>query len=330
MQSFTTQKKCIVISLICFLVIPVLSPLDDCSELQDETEDTHVFVRYPDTIKEDAYDLHIEYNRNPDGGLKVKTEFPPKSDGEIKETKIDNNKVTFFGYFPANSKITVTATHIGNKQIRVKKYWWTNEDKKRTGPEIPVLHGEIQIPKVDVEWATKWMVVKKPPGYIQHKTSYKNNVKDVKVEKKSYGPSWAKIRLKFTMEKPGPGECIVFVDPPDEIFEIDYEIEFDETAPSVQISKPRDGIYLDNSLLIPIPAMTIVLGSVDIEIEATDNLLMDRVEIYIDEQLKFNDTEAPYAWEWSESSFGVYSVKAVAYDNATNWAIDELNVWKFF
>ena len=109
-----------------------------------------------------------------------------------------------------------------------------------------------------------------------------------------------------------------------------YEIQYDDVIPIVTINKPRDGLYFGNSLFLSIPDITIIFGSVDIEVDATDDLMMERVEIYIDGELKSIDTESPYVYEWNEFSSGKYVINAIAYDNATNNASDEIIVWKFF
>ena len=57
---------------------------------------------------------------------------------------------------------------------------------------------------------------------------------------------------------------------------------------------------------------------------------MDHVSIFIDDDLKVNDTTEPYKWKWTEFSFSKHTIKAVAVDNVGCKAEDQVTVWKFF
>ena len=52
---------------------------------------------------------------------------------------------------------------------------------------------------------------------------------------------------------------------------------------------------------------------------------MDRVEIYVEDELKAQGTTNPFNWTWNETAFGVYPVKAVAY-NESDTVSDEMYV----
>jgi hypothetical protein len=104
----------------------------------------------------------------------------------------------------------------------------------------------------------------------------------------------------------------------------------DSTPPTIEITKPKNMLYFANTEIFPI-SIPLIIGLIDVEVTASDNDSgIDRVEFYIDNQYKANDTTAPYRWAWSEFSFFVYILKVVAYDNAGNNANVELKVWKFF
>jgi len=104
----------------------------------------------------------------------------------------------------------------------------------------------------------------------------------------------------------------------------------DTTPPTVAITKPINGLYLANKFFFPL-GVPVIIGKIDINVTALDNDSgMDRVEFYIDQQLKGNDTTAPYSWLWSERAFFLYKVEVVAYDKAGNNASAMLDVWKFF
>ena len=68
-----------------------------------------------------------------------------------------------------------------------------------------------------------------------------------------------------------------------------------------------------------------------VEADAPECLFgLDRVEFYVDDELKTTDYNEPYSWNWDEQElFLLYTIKVIAYDTAGNSAIDEIGVWKF-
>jgi hypothetical protein len=78
--------------------------------------------------------------------------------------------------------------------------------------------------------------------------------------------------------------------------------------------------------------VTLIVGKIDIEVNASAHQEIDRVEFYIDDKLKYNDTAEPYNWTWDERTplrFR-HTIKVTAYDAARNKAGDEIDVWEFF
>ena len=88
----------------------------------------------------------------------------------------------------------------------------------------------------------------------------------------------------------------------------------DLAPPSVEITAPQDGSF--------------VRGTVLIQVSATDNIGVDRVEFYVDDTLVCTDAEAPYEFEWNTTTWpdGEHIVKAVAYDLAGNKAEESISV----
>ncbi len=75
-----------------------------------------------------------------------------------------------------------------------------------------------------------------------------------------------------------------------------------------------------------------IIGSIDIEVDATDDLSgIDRVEFYINDELKATDTTKPFNWTWDERTpFKFrYTIMVTAYDIAGNSAMNEIMVWRF-
>ncbi|RLF41266.1 MAG: hypothetical protein DRN12_03555 [Thermoplasmata archaeon] len=111
------------------------------------------------------------------------------------------------------------------------------------------------------------------------------------------------------------------------------EIMRDIDPPFVDIIKPTLGIYFKNKLLTNF-FLSVIIGDIDIEVEASDKGTgMDRVEFYIDNQLKATVTSPPYLWSWNEKSTSwfkhMHTIKVIAYDEAGNSKDDTIIVWRF-
>jgi len=95
----------------------------------------------------------------------------------------------------------------------------------------------------------------------------------------------------------------------------------------VRIVKPRDGyMYLFDREIMP-ASETIILGKITVEANASANA--EKVEFYIDDELKYVDAAIPYSWTWNEFAFGKHEVKVVAYGMDGNIAEDEIDVMIF-
>ena len=75
---------------------------------------------------------------------------------------------------------------------------------------------------------------------------------------------------------------------------------------------------------------TFIIGKIDIEVEAFDNLSgINKVEFYIDNNLKSTVKTEPYTWIWDEKVvLSPYTIKVTAYDDAGNQDSDMRVVWK--
>jgi hypothetical protein len=74
-----------------------------------------------------------------------------------------------------------------------------------------------------------------------------------------------------------------------------------------------------------------VFFTIDVQVTASDNESgIAFVEFYVDDDVKTNDSTAPYSWTWSEKSFFSHTLKVIAYDNAGHHTSKEIIVWKFF
>ena len=101
-----------------------------------------------------------------------------------------------------------------------------------------------------------------------------------------------------------------------------------ENKPTVCIKKPSDGyLYiLDREVIPTIFGNTIILGRITIEVGASDEEGIEKVEFYINGNIKFTDYNEPYSWLWNEFAMGSYEIKVIAYDVEGNEAEDRINV----
>lgn len=112
----------------------------------------------------------------------------------------------------------------------------------------------------------------------------------------------------------------------------------DLEPPEVYISKPKDGyVYVNilDILVFGIPLRilffnVLIIGKITIEVDAFDSISgINRVEIYIDNELRGTVDNAPYRWVWDDIAvFFPYTISVVAYDNAGNQNSDTRKVWK--
>jgi len=132
-----------------------------------------------------------------------------------------------------------------------------------------------------------------------------------------------------------PGnECLIGVVASDgvntgqDISDATFTILSDTTPPTVELVKPRNGLYLNDRKIIPSP-FTVIIGGVTIEADADDNIGISNVSFYVDGEFKNSSYISPFTWFWDESIIGRHEIKIVAYDAAGNIAIDEQKVWIF-
>jgi hypothetical protein len=108
------------------------------------------------------------------------------------------------------------------------------------------------------------------------------------------------------------------------------------SLPVVNITSPVEG-YLNVNILGIFTFKkksftTIAIGKIRVSAVATDNQSgIQKVEFYVDDQLKGTVTSEPYIWTWVDRGlFFPYVLKITAYDNAGHQNSDELKVWKIF
>jgi hypothetical protein len=99
------------------------------------------------------------------------------------------------------------------------------------------------------------------------------------------------------------------------------------TPPTIQITKPKDSLYLGNNEIMPF-SLPLIFGKIDIEVEVSENV--NYVEFYIDEILKATDNDYPFSYTWTDVGFFQHTIKTIAYDSLGLTDEVEKTVSKFF
>jgi len=122
-----------------------------------------------------------------------------------------------------------------------------------------------------------------------------------------------------------------------ECMEIKTKLNPESAAlPEITIKKPLNKwIYKNNIPKRPIIMFTtIIIGYITIfaEANASDGKAIEKVEFYIDDELKFTDIYEPYSWVWLEKPTGLeikHTIKVIVYDSLGEQNYDEMTVYRF-
>ncbi len=139
------------------------------------------------------------------------------------------------------------------------------------------------------------------------------------------------------------GEFYIDCFKPDYCWERSYRMDVEENETlwanisllkeriNVYISKPLEAIYLVNKRIFPF-SKTIILGNIEVEAFVHDlwyePIDAEKVEFYIDGDLKSTDTEAPYKWMWKSIQLfkRKHTIKVIAYDEFGYQVSDEIDI----
>lgn len=101
-------------------------------------------------------------------------------------------------------------------------------------------------------------------------------------------------------------------------------------VPSVNIIKPeKNHQYKYNIKIKPLENKTEILGPITIKADAKSEKGIEKVEFYIDDELKKTDKSAPYSWLWFSRPLDdkeEYTIKVIAYDNEGNTNTESVNI----
>ncbi|MDG6218705.1 MAG: right-handed parallel beta-helix repeat-containing protein [Candidatus Thermoplasmatota archaeon] len=112
-------------------------------------------------------------------------------------------------------------------------------------------------------------------------------------------------------------------------------ITLDNIKPYVKIYEPESGIYVNNRRIIGLPNIidSIAIGKITIRMVATDQSGISEVRWYLDEEMKESyivksNSENRFEWTVPSLMFFKHKVRVMVYDNARNYACDDITFWK--
>jgi len=112
------------------------------------------------------------------------------------------------------------------------------------------------------------------------------------------------------------------------------KLRIESDPPTVEIIKPDKALYILNKRIIPrFIRWPLIIGTIDVTVVANDFTGIDKVEFYVDNELKSVDNSSPYIYTWIRDRLRFihfHVLEVVAYDYVGNIASDKIIVRKFF
>jgi hypothetical protein len=114
--------------------------------------------------------------------------------------------------------------------------------------------------------------------------------------------------------------------------EIEHIDNYD-VLPEIKIVKPvKNGVYIDD-VFQGFANTTLIIGCIEIITEASDDVGVDRVEFYINDELRRTITKndnGEYSWIWDDyqSTYRPFNIKVIAYD--TSGLYNSTNLWVIY
>ncbi len=116
-----------------------------------------------------------------------------------------------------------------------------------------------------------------------------------------------------------------------------FNISLEKEKVDVEILKPASGFYILNRVILPF-VKPLIFGNIEITIDVDDCDDLEKLELFIDDELKFNITNEPnnyyYSYLWTKEGTKPfkheYVIKVIAVDTDGNSDSDEIKVTRYF
>ena len=113
-------------------------------------------------------------------------------------------------------------------------------------------------------------------------------------------------------------------------YDVDQTVVYiDQSPPTVEIIKPEKlHFYNYNKKVVLIPFWTIIIGGITVQVSAEDTILeVEKIEFYVDSDLKNTLRNPPFKWNWLGATLGFHTLTIKAYDTVGNIGSDKITVW---
>ena len=111
------------------------------------------------------------------------------------------------------------------------------------------------------------------------------------------------------------------------------EIDIEHTPLQVTITKPENGIYINNHKVLPFFVPLILCGAVTVKVEVIPNDGWASMEFYLNGVLQNIIYGPGPEYEISISSYRLFSkfnLEVIVFTYDGNYASDEITIWKLF
>jgi hypothetical protein len=105
----------------------------------------------------------------------------------------------------------------------------------------------------------------------------------------------------------------------------------DGDDPVVIIRKPVNALYIANNEIINFNK-PFIIGNIDIELDTLDTSGIERIDIYIDDELADTINSKPYTWNWNDRYILKFkhTINIIVYDTTGRYTSKVIEVFKLF
>lgn len=104
----------------------------------------------------------------------------------------------------------------------------------------------------------------------------------------------------------------------------------DSSTPGMDIVVPREGyLYINGREIFSIKLATIIIGPITVMVDAVSEASIERVEFYMNGEMRHTDHYPSYSWICDENLFSRATIGAKAYDYEQDSQEKEMHVWIF-
>jgi len=78
--------------------------------------------------------------------------------------------------------------------------------------------------------------------------------------------------------------------------------------------KPKGGyLYVHDREIVPLGGrITVIIGQITLIVQSREDVRFDRVEFWVNREIKNRDSRPPYEWTWNERTIGWNTLRVIA------------------